>query len=133
MINTSQELLQLLAHLPECRACLDGPGGLGSQGIPQSPCVLGAPQVRWPLSCLEGLVFPVHLVGLCLLEFPDHPVKEKMNNKERSLLKPIAVIKSKVLNLYSHLLAVATWISELNSLCPSFLSHKVRILIVSTN
>lgn len=74
-------------HLPECRGHLDCPEGLGAQGIPQSPCFLGAPQDLRPLSCPAGLVFPVHLAGLCLLEFPDHPVKEKINNKERSLLK----------------------------------------------
>lgn len=75
--SPSQELQEVSAHLPGSQG---GPGGLAgpdAQGILGSPCFLGAPQDLWPPLSLEGLVFLVHLVGLGLLEFPDHPVREK--------------------------------------------------------
>ena len=75
----SQELQELSAHLPRSQGGRGGLAGPGAQGTLGSPCFLGAPQdLRPPLS-LEGLVFLVHLVGLGLLEFPDHPVGKKTN------------------------------------------------------
>lgn len=72
-----QELQELSAHLPGSRGGLGGLAGPDAQGILGSPCFLGAPQDLWPPLSLEGLVFLVHPVGLGLLEFPDHPVREK--------------------------------------------------------
>lgn len=77
--SPSQELQELSAHLPRSQGGRGGLAGPGAQGTLGSPCFLGAPQdLRPPLS-LEGLVFLVHLVGLGLLEFPDHPVGKKTN------------------------------------------------------
>lgn len=66
----------------ECLGRLDCLEGLGVREIPWSPCFRVAPQDLWLPSCLEGLVSPVHLVGLCLLEFPGHPVKEEVNKSD---------------------------------------------------